>query len=41
MNLHLIPGLSEYYVYMNDDFMFAKNATPKDFYNEDKYYFFA
>ena len=41
MNLHNIPGLSEKYVYANDDFLFAKNFTVNDFFKEEKYIFFA
>ena len=40
MNLHNIPGLSNFYVYSNDDLLFAKEIQPTDLIN-DKYQFFA
>lgn len=30
--LHRIPGLSEHFVYMNDDVMFGREVTPDDFF---------
>lgn len=30
-NLHLIPGLSDYYLYLNDDIFFGKDASLDDF----------
>jgi len=33
--LHRIPGLSEFYLYSNDDFFFSRNHTPADFFTED------
>ncbi|HHH0298149.1 TPA: stealth conserved region 3 domain-containing protein, partial [Yersinia enterocolitica] len=30
--LHHIPGLSEHFLYLNDDFMFASFCTPDDFF---------
>ncbi|XP_052260463.1 N-acetylglucosamine-1-phosphotransferase subunits alpha/beta-like isoform X1 [Dreissena polymorpha] len=32
-NLHRIPGLSDKFVYMNDDVMFGKEVWPDDFYS--------
>ena len=31
-HLHLIPGLSEYFVYFNDDFYLLKTTRPTDFF---------
>ena len=31
-HLHLIPGLSEYFVYFNDDFYLLKTTKPTDFF---------
>jgi len=31
MNLHHIPGLAECYLYLNDDFLFARRSAPEDF----------
>lgn len=33
--LHRIPGLSEHYLYMNDDVMFLRPALPVDFFSND------
>lgn len=33
--LHHIPGLSEHYLYLNDDVMFGRRAFPEDFYVGD------
>ena len=30
-NLHRIPGLSEHFLYMNDDFFLGKPILPEDF----------
>ena len=30
-NLHRIPGLSEHFIYMNDDFFLGKPIFPEDF----------
>ena len=32
--LHRIPGLSERYLYSNDDFFFSKEHAPRDFFDE-------
>jgi len=34
--LHRIPGLSEMFVYLNDDVMFGRPLTPDDFYTQSK-----
>jgi len=34
-NLHRIPGLSEKFIYFNDDFFLSKPVSKKDFYTED------
>jgi hypothetical protein len=34
-HFHLIPGLSEFFVYFNDDFCLNAPAKASDFYNED------
>jgi len=34
-NLHRIPGLSERYVYCNDDFFLGRKASPGDFFTKD------
>lgn len=34
-NIHRIPGLSQQFVYMNDDFFFASPVEPEDFYTEE------
>ena len=34
-NLHHIPGLSEYFVYMNDDVFFGRSLKKKRFVNGD------
>lgn len=34
-HLHLIPGLSEHFLYLNDDFLFGRATTPEDFYARD------
>jgi len=31
-HLHRIPGLSQKFIYMNDDVMFGKEVWPDDFY---------
>ena len=31
-NIHRIPGLSDKFIYMNDDVMFGKDVWPDDFY---------
>ena len=31
-NIHRIPGLSDKFIYMNDDVMFGKEVWPDDFY---------
>lgn len=31
-NLHKIPGLSDKFIYMNDDVMFGREVWPDDFY---------
>lgn len=33
--LHHIPGLSEHYIYMNDDFFFGRPASPLDYFTTD------
>jgi len=33
-NLHRIPGLSEKYVYFNDDFLLGREVSPEDFFTE-------
>lgn len=33
-NLHRIPGLSEHFLYLNDDVMFGRPITPSDFYTQ-------
>lgn len=33
-NLHRIPGLSEHFLYLNDDVMFGRAITPADFYTQ-------
>lgn len=30
--LHRIPGLAEHFLYLNDDFFFARRCTPEDFF---------
>lgn len=32
--LHRIPGLSEHYLYLNDDFLFVRPVSPGDFFDE-------
>lgn len=34
-HLHLIPSISDYFLYMNDDFLFGNNTTLNDFVTED------
>jgi hypothetical protein len=34
-NLHRIPGLSEYFIYLNDDFFICRNVEPTDFFSSD------
>jgi hypothetical protein len=41
LNIHNIPGLSDLFVYSNDDLMFARNVTVHNFFNDDFYYLFA
>jgi hypothetical protein len=38
--LHRIPGLSENFIYMNDDFLYGAPVTSKSFYREGKYRIF-
>lgn len=38
--LHIIPGLSENFIYMNDDFLFGSPVTLNSFYRNDKYRIF-
>ena len=33
--IHKIPGLSEGFIYLNDDFLFGNNVFPQDFYSND------
>lgn len=33
-NLHRIPGLSDHFMYLNDDVMFGRAITPSDFYTQ-------
>ncbi len=33
--IHKIPGLSEDFIYLNDDFLFGNKVHPSDFYSED------
>lgn len=35
-HLHLIPGLSEKFLYLNDDVVFAAQVWPDDFYTHSK-----
>src|SRR5690606_38982790 len=35
-NIHRIPGLSEKFVYFNDDFLVLKPTSVSDFFNGDK-----
>jgi len=35
--LHLLPGLSEHFIYMNDDFFFGKPTVLEDFWSDGKY----
>ncbi|WKF84153.1 stealth family protein [Lacticaseibacillus pantheris] len=37
MNLNKIPGLSEHFVYFNDDFYLARATNPEDFFTPDGY----
>ena len=34
-NLHRIPGLSEYFIYFNDDVFLGRSVTPGDFFTEE------
>lgn len=34
-NLHKIPGLSEFFLYANDDMFFNREVTPQDFFTPD------
>ena len=36
LNLHRIPGLSEHFVYFNDDVFLIKRVKTSDFFNDDK-----
>lgn len=38
--LHRIPGLSDNFIYMNDDFLFGDDTNVKRFYNNGKYSIF-
>jgi len=38
--LHLIPGLSEHFIYMNDDFFFGADTSLQDFFRGGKYTIF-
>jgi hypothetical protein len=38
--LHRIPGISDNFVYMNDDFLFGAPVTLKSFYRDEKYRIF-
>ncbi|MEQ9466219.1 MAG: Stealth CR1 domain-containing protein [Ekhidna sp.] len=33
--IHKIPGLSEDFIYLNDDFLFGNNVCPEDFYSKE------
>jgi len=33
--IHKIPGLSEDFIYLNDDFLFGNTVEPSDFYSKD------
>lgn len=33
--LHHIPGLADHYLYLNDDFLFTRRVTPRDFFDPD------
>ncbi|MEO9870107.1 Stealth CR1 domain-containing protein [Ekhidna sp.] len=33
--IHKIPGLSDDFIYLNDDFLFGSNVSPQDFYSKD------
>ena len=35
LNMHRIPGLSEHFVYFNDDFFLTAPVKPEDFFRED------
>lgn len=35
-NLHRIPGLSEHFVYFNDDFFLCRDAQPEDFFADGR-----
>lgn len=34
-NLYLIPGLNEYFIYLNDDFFFSRPVSPYDFFSAE------
>lgn len=34
-NLHRIPGLTEYFLYLNDDFFLGNHVAPSDFFTDD------
>ena len=33
--LHKIPGLTDYFIHMNDDYFFCKSIKPDDFFNQN------
>lgn len=35
-HMHRIPGLSQKFIYLNDDVMFGKDVWPDDFYSHSK-----
>ena len=35
-HIHRIPGLSQKFIYLNDDVMFGKDVWPDDFYSHSK-----
>ena len=35
-HIHRIPGLSQKFIYLNDDVMFGKEVWPDDFYSHSK-----
>jgi len=39
LNLHRIPGLSDEFIYFNDDFFLGRPVTPADFRSDDGRYF--
>ena len=34
--LYRIPGISRFFIYLNDDFLLLKNSKPKDFYTHNE-----